>query len=85
MLPETFLLDTKKRRKAFQHRLEEQGGYDEPWVLKIPDKNNGSGITMLGPNSKELHNVFAVVKKHLKEQDGGRRKESHGGAILHLQ
>jgi hypothetical protein len=48
--------------------LEQQGGYDEPWVLKIPDENNRSGITMLGPNSKELHRAFDIVDEHLQGQ-----------------
>ena len=68
MLPETYILDTNERRHAFQTRLE-SGGYDEPWVLKVPYKNNGSGITMLGPNSDELHSVDKRAKKHLKEQE----------------
>lgn len=74
MLPETFLLDTKQRRKAFQARLEEQGGYDEPWVLKIPDKNNGEGITIMGPNSEELEGVFDTVQKHLQKQEEDKKK-----------
>jgi hypothetical protein len=50
--------------------LEQQGGYNELWVLKIPDENNGSGIKMLGPNSKELHQAFDIVDEHLEgEQD----------------
>jgi hypothetical protein len=70
LLPETYILDTKSRQEEFRNRLEKQGGYNEPWVLKIPNQNNGSGITMMGPNSKELHQVFDAVNRHLEKQQG---------------
>lgn len=67
MLPETYILDTEANRIKFHKRLT-HGGYNEPWVLKIPNKNNGSGITMLGPNSKELKGVFDTVEEHLEAE-----------------
>lgn len=63
MIPETFLLDTDEHRKTFPDRLETQGGYNEPWILKVPDENNGEGITMLGPNFDKLYNVSRQVKE----------------------
>jgi len=52
-LPETYRLYDKKDKRRFLDRLA-NGGMDESWVLKRPQKDGGKGVTVLGPNSKEL-------------------------------
>jgi hypothetical protein len=53
-VPETFDLTVDKQATEFERRLFEQGGFDHPWVPKIPNVTQGKGITMLGPNSEGL-------------------------------
>lgn len=62
-VPETFDLNIPAQVAQFRTRLFDQGGLDHPWVLKIPNVNQGKGITMLGPNSDELKNVLDTVAK----------------------
>jgi len=68
-VPETYRLDEDVELKKFQHRLYKEGGMDIPWVLKKPNVNQGKGITMLGPQSKELKHVFDVVEEEKDEQN----------------
>mmetsp|Transcript_13023 Transcript_13023/g.19166 ORF Transcript_13023/g.19166 Transcript_13023/m.19166 type:complete len:522 (-) Transcript_13023:112-1677(-) len=67
--PETYRLDEKEGLAAFKKRLYKQGGMDIPWVLKKPNVNQGKGIAMLGPNSKELKEVFDYVEEEKEEQN----------------
>ena len=57
-IPETYRLNVASDLKMFKTRLFEDGGMSMPWVLKKPNPNNGRGITILGPNTTELKNVF---------------------------
>jgi hypothetical protein len=61
MIPESYLLTTKKGRAEFSKRLFQGGGLQVPWVLKMHNVNNGLGIQMLGPNSEELKSVLEKV------------------------
>ena len=60
-LPETYNLNKKREREEYRQRLKD-GGTNYPWVLKRPNVNQGKGIAMLGPNSKELENVFETAE-----------------------
>jgi hypothetical protein len=62
-VPETYDFNILEQKEAFRVRLWEQDGLQRPWVLKIPNVNQGKGITMLGPNSDELKNVLETVAK----------------------
>jgi len=53
-LPDSYILETAKERKAFKARITEQGGIDHPWVLKEPNVNQGKGIEIVPPNSDRL-------------------------------
>jgi hypothetical protein len=58
-LPETYRLEEKQDRDAFEKKLATGGGMNQPWVLKKVRVNNGKGIEMLGPNSAELKTAVA--------------------------
>lgn len=60
-VPETFDLMRPDEEEEFRKRLFEEDGLDHPWVLKIPNVNQGKGITMLGPQSQELKDVLKTV------------------------
>ncbi len=68
-VPETYRLDEEAGLNRFRERLLHEGGLDTPWVLKKPNINKGMGITMLGPRSKELANVFKTVEKDKGKQN----------------
>lgn len=68
-VPETYRLDEEEGIVRFKKRLFEEGGLDTPWVLKKPNVNQGRGITMLGPRTPELKNVFETVKAEEHEQN----------------
>ncbi|KAG7365589.1 tubulin-tyrosine ligase family protein [Nitzschia inconspicua] len=75
-VPETFMLsETVEDIMEFQKKLE-SGGYKYPWVLKAGSVNQGRGITMIAPSSKEL---VELPKKALymlqKQADGGDAEE----------
>lgn len=57
-IPESYMLtDNKEDTEAFSRRLKEGGGAKYPWVMKEGDVNQGRGITILAPNSRELLDV----------------------------
>ena len=56
--PETFMLADEDQREKFSKLLTRGGGMNHPWVLKEGNVNQGRGITMVAPNSKELRNVL---------------------------
>jgi hypothetical protein len=56
--PETYRLVVKEERDEFHRVLTRGGGINHPWVLKQGNVNQGKGITMVAPNSKELLNVL---------------------------
>ena len=62
-IPETYRLNVASDVKKFKARLSKDGGLNMPWVLKKPNVNQGRGITILGPNTKELKNVLKTVKE----------------------
>jgi Tubulin-tyrosine ligase family len=71
-VPDTYMLsESKEDAKDFQKKLD-NGGANYPWVLKAGRINQGKGITMMAPNSKEL---LALPGKALsiieKVEDGG--------------
>jgi hypothetical protein len=57
-LPETFNLNDKEQVSEFKLRLLNDGGVNQPWVLKEPNVNQGKGITMLAPNSDALRESY---------------------------
>lgn len=61
-IPETYRLNVASDLQKFKTRLFKDGGLNMPWVLKKPNVNQGKGITILGPNTKELKNVLETVK-----------------------
>ncbi len=61
-IPETYRLDVASDLEKFRHRLFKDGGLNIPWVLKKPRVNQGKGITMLGPNTRELKSVLKTVE-----------------------
>ena len=65
-LPETYCLEEKDEREAFETRLNKNGGNNIPWLMKKVSVNNGKGIEVMGPNSKELHTAVqrSVRDKH---------------------
>lgn len=70
-LPKTYRISQDAEdRAAFQKDVLREGGIERPWVLKIPTMNNGKGITMLPPRSKELHNLAS--KKTGSSSTGSR-------------
>lgn len=68
-VPETYRLDNDIELNQFKNRLYNEGGMDIPWVLKKPNVNQGKGIYMLGPNSKDLKDVFDLVEKEKETQN----------------
>jgi hypothetical protein len=68
-IPETYRLDVESDLNKFKKRLFEGGGINIPWVLKKPSVNQGKGITMLGPNTKELKHVLDTVEEDKDEQN----------------
>ena len=58
-LPDTYRLNVPEDVKMFEHRLTKEGGINYPWVLKKATINQGRGITMMAPNSKDLLHVAA--------------------------
>jgi hypothetical protein len=68
-LPQTYRLSTEAGQEAFRKRLFEQGGINYPWVLKDPEVNNGKGVEMLGPNSKELKTILKRVEREADDAD----------------
>mmetsp|Transcript_7141 Transcript_7141/g.10416 ORF Transcript_7141/g.10416 Transcript_7141/m.10416 type:complete len:579 (+) Transcript_7141:145-1881(+) len=69
MIPETYRLNTKKGRERFVHRMNKGGGYAVPWVFKKPTVNNGKGVTMLAPESKELHELVEEQQEPSSEDE----------------
>ena len=61
-LPESFLLESSKDRKAFKKRITQEGGNNHPWVLKEPNVNQGKGIEMIAPNSERLYEIANLKK-----------------------
>jgi hypothetical protein len=62
-VPETYLLtESEQEIRAFQKVLNE-GGSKYPWVHKQANVNQGKGITILAPESKQL---LALPSLHLK-------------------
>ncbi len=68
-LPETYRLDEEDGLARFRKRLFDEGGLETAWVLKKPNINKCMGITMLGPHSKKLENVFKTVERDKGEQN----------------
>ena len=66
-LPQTYRLNVPEDMAAFEDKLK-NGGSNYPWVLKKPTVNQGKGIEMIAPNSKELSNVPARVKEEEGEE-----------------
>jgi 5-formaminoimidazole-4-carboxamide-1-beta-D-ribofuranosyl 5'-monophosphate synthetase len=62
-------LGIEKEAKQFQKRLFEQGGINQPWVLKIPNVNKGKGVFMLAPNSEELKHVMKRVERDKQDHN----------------
>jgi len=57
-VPESYILtEDKKEIEAFRSVLNEKDGKNFPWVHKLSSVNQGKGITILAPNSKELINL----------------------------
>ena len=59
-IPESYMLtDSEEDALAFKERLSPAGGNGlmYPWLLKAGNVNQGRGITVLAPNSKELLEV----------------------------
>mmetsp|Transcript_42980 Transcript_42980/g.48802 ORF Transcript_42980/g.48802 Transcript_42980/m.48802 type:complete len:577 (+) Transcript_42980:73-1803(+) len=63
-VPETFDLTREKVVEKFRKKLYEENGLSRPWVLKVPNMNQGKGVFMLGPNSDGLKGVFDTIKKN---------------------
>mmetsp|Transcript_36820 Transcript_36820/g.41984 ORF Transcript_36820/g.41984 Transcript_36820/m.41984 type:complete len:519 (-) Transcript_36820:538-2094(-) len=70
MLPETYQISTKLGIQRWRERLFQHDGMNEPWVLKEIDVNNGAGIDILGPNSKELKEIEESLDSQDYEKDG---------------
>lgn len=64
MFPEIYLLQTPEGIHNWRLRLFQNGGMDEPWVLKAEGKNGGKGIKVLGPNSPELQSTESTLDLH---------------------
>ena len=64
-IPETYRLTIPEERKLYQAALdkEKSSGNYRPWVLKNPTKNNGKGVSILAPNSRELEEAIKTGKK----------------------
>jgi hypothetical protein len=56
-LPNTYRLNVPEDVEAFDKRLTHEGGINYPWVLKKATLNQGKGITIMAPMSKELLHV----------------------------
>ncbi|KAL7548460.1 hypothetical protein ACHAWF_011746 [Thalassiosira exigua] len=56
--PESYLLHEPQDFRRFQNRLSQQNGLEIPWVLKRPTINQGKGVTVVGPHSKELREIL---------------------------
>lgn len=63
-LPESYRLTSPQEQKAFKKRITQDGGINQPWVLKQPRVNQGKGIEMVAPNSERL-----VEVAHFELQD----------------
>lgn len=59
--PESYLLHKEDDLRRFQQRLQE-GGINDPWVLKAPTVNQGKGIKIVGPNSTALQEIMMEKK-----------------------
>lgn len=70
MLPETYKISTQQGIRDWRKRLFQHSGMDIPWVLKQTDVNNGEGIDILGPNSKELKDVERDLDHQNATEDG---------------
>jgi hypothetical protein len=71
--PEAYVLHTSSGLEAYEKRLsDENGGLDIPWVLKVPDVNQGQGVTILPPHSDELKGVVEMVKAQKTKNSEGR-------------
>jgi len=60
-VPETFILP-RNNPTLILNRLREQGGMNEPWVIKLAATDNGIGIAMLGPKSPELQTLIQILE-----------------------
>jgi len=70
---ESYVLHLAEGLEAFRNRLSEaNGGMGVPWVLKKPKVNQGKGIFILPPHSKELREIIDVVEKATDEGDQER-------------
>uniref|UniRef100_A0A7S1ZQS1 Tubulin--tyrosine ligase-like protein 9 n=1 Tax=Ditylum brightwellii TaxID=49249 RepID=A0A7S1ZQS1_9STRA len=78
-IPETYRLYNKTDRQQFLDRITE-GGMDESWVLKNPQKDGGKGVQIMGPNSKELHETVENLR-HIPTF-GGDSSSSAGRLII---
>jgi len=72
-------LNTKSGWLKFQTRMNQGGGMAVPWVLKDPMVNNGKGVTMLAPNSKELQ---ALVNGEDDEEENSDSEEDTDRRIV---
>jgi len=74
--PESYVLHLPDGLEAFRIRLlEENGGLNIPWVLKEPTINQGKGVTILGPQSKELESLVSRIEK--EQQQKQRQQQQH--------
>mmetsp|Transcript_19649 Transcript_19649/g.48899 ORF Transcript_19649/g.48899 Transcript_19649/m.48899 type:complete len:908 (-) Transcript_19649:42-2765(-) len=72
--PESYLLHLPDGLEAFRIRLlEENGGMDVPWVLKKPTVNQGKGVAVLPPQSKELKGIVKIIEEEVKPSDGSNK------------
>lgn len=65
-VPETYTLGIPESLDAFEKRLKDEGGLEQPWVLKVSGQNGGMGITMLASQSEELRNVTNRVREDIQ-------------------
>jgi hypothetical protein len=81
-VPETYMLsDSEEDALQFQQVLE-QGGAKYPWVLKAGRINQGKGITMMAPNSKELMELpkkaLRIIQKDENDEHSGKSESEDG-------
>ena len=69
-LPDSYVLPHDHAALLQRMRSVEQGGgggTDEPWVVKLPDVDNGIGIAILGPQSTELSTLLTILESSLSD------------------